>query len=129
MTHVFAELESLELAKRLLAGDKRALARGISLVENDDPAGWQLVRDVYPRTGNARIIGFTGPPGVGKSTLIGALVKHSRERKREVGVLSGSGIESLRPQPQALGYADRLTAGHSNPEKGKRSNVQATPTT
>src|SRR5436190_15745425 len=77
-----------DLANRLLDGDKRALARGISLVENDDPAGWALVREVYPRTGNARIIGFTGPPGVGKSTLIGGLVKHEREREREIGVLS-----------------------------------------
>ena len=76
------------LAERLLAGDKRALARGITLVENDDPAGWELVREVYPHTGKARIIGFTGPPGVGKSTLIGALVKHARERDRQVAMLS-----------------------------------------
>ena len=43
-----------DLAERLLAGDKRALARAISLVENDDPEGWALVREVYPKTGNAR---------------------------------------------------------------------------
>ncbi len=76
------------LAERLLAGDRRALARGISLVENDEPSGWELVRDVYPHTGRARIIGFTGPPGVGKSTLIGALVRHARAGGRSVGVLS-----------------------------------------
>jgi LAO/AO transport system kinase len=64
------------LAERLLAGDRRALARGISLVENDEPSGWELVREVYPQTGRARIIGFTGPPGVGKSTLIGTLIRH-----------------------------------------------------
>ena len=63
------------LAERLLAGDKRALARGISLVEDDDPEGWALVREVYPHTGNAAVVGFTGPPGAGKSTLIGALVQ------------------------------------------------------
>ena len=63
------------LAERLLAGDKRALARGISLVEDDDPEGWALVREVYPHTGNASVVGFTGPPGAGKSTLIGALVQ------------------------------------------------------
>ena len=63
-----------DLAERLLAGDKRALARAISLVENDDPRGWALVREVYPRTGRAAVVvGFTGPPGVGKSTLIGRL--------------------------------------------------------
>ena len=63
-----------ELAERLLAGEKRALARAISLVENDDPEGWALVREVFPSTGRASVVGFTGPPGVGKSTLIGALV-------------------------------------------------------
>ena len=62
-----------ELTDKLLAGDKRALARAISLVENDDPEGWALVREVYPQTGNAAVVGFTGPPGVGKSTLIGGL--------------------------------------------------------
>jgi LAO/AO transport system kinase len=76
------------LAERLLAGDKRALARAISLVEDDDPEGWALVREVYPRTGNADVVGFTGPPGAGKSTLIGALVKHRRARDRSVAVLS-----------------------------------------
>ena len=76
------------LAERLLAGDKRALARAISLVEDDDPEGWELVREVYPHTGKAPVIGFTGPPGAGKSTLIGALVKRRRAADREVAVLS-----------------------------------------
>jgi LAO/AO transport system kinase len=76
------------LAERLLAGDKRALARGISLVENDDPGGWDLVREVYPRTGRAAVIGFTGPPGAGKSTLLGALTKLERARENTVAVLS-----------------------------------------
>src|SRR5215210_1584708 len=76
------------LAERLLAGDKRALARGISLVEDDDPEGLALVRAVYPHTGQAAVVGFKGPPGAGKSTLIGALVKHYRARERTVAVLS-----------------------------------------
>ncbi len=76
------------LAERLVAGDKRALARGISLVEDDDPEGWELVRAVYPRTGRAAVVGFTGPPGAGKSTLIAALVRHQRALERSVGVLS-----------------------------------------
>src|SRR5205085_3909080 len=77
-----------ELAEPLLAGDKRALARAISLVEDDDPEGWALVREVYPKTGKAAIVGFTGPPGVGKSTLIGRLVANARAAEREVAVLS-----------------------------------------
>src|SRR2546425_1587223 len=93
------------LAERLLAGEVRALARGISLVENDDPAGWELVRTVYPRTGNARIVGFTGPPGVGKSTLIGALVAHARGRDREVGVLS---IDPSSPFTEGALLGDRI---------------------
>jgi LAO/AO transport system kinase len=76
------------LAERLLAGDKRALARAISLVEDDDPEGWALVKEVYPHTGAASVVGFTGPPGAGKSTLIGALIRHRRAHDRTVGVLS-----------------------------------------
>jgi LAO/AO transport system kinase len=76
------------LAERLLAGDKRALARGISLVEDDEPEGWALVREVYPRTGRAAVVGFTGAPGAGKSTLMGALIRLARASDRQVGVLS-----------------------------------------
>jgi LAO/AO transport system kinase len=76
------------LAERLVAGDKRALARAITLIESDDPAGWELVREIFPLTGKARIVGFTGPPGVGKSTLIGALTAELRKEDRQVAVLS-----------------------------------------
>ena len=94
-----------DLAERLLEGDKRALARAISLVENDDPEGWALVREVYPRTGRAAIAGFTGPPGVGKSTLIGRLVEHARAKEREVAVLS---IDPSSPFTQGALLGDRI---------------------
>src|SRR3954467_10091211 len=97
-----------ELAEHLLKGEKRALARAISLVENDDPEGWALVREVYPKTGNATMVGFTGPPGVGKSTLIGALVKNARERDREVAVLS---IDPSSPFTQGALLGDRIRLG------------------
>ncbi|MDP9396649.1 MAG: methylmalonyl Co-A mutase-associated GTPase MeaB [Actinomycetota bacterium] len=76
------------LVQRLLDGDRRALARAISLVEDDDPRGWALVREVYPRTGRASVVGVTGPPGAGKSTLIGGLVARLRARDQQVGVLT-----------------------------------------
>src|SRR5918998_5273800 len=94
-----------DLAERLLAGDKRALARAISLVENDDPEGWALVREVYPHTGRAAIVGFTGPPGVGKSTLIGAITKHARQADREVAVLS---IDPSSPFTRGALLGDRI---------------------
>jgi len=94
-----------DLAKRLVEGDKRALARGISLVEDDDPAGWDLVREVYPRTGQASVVGFTGPPGVGKSTLIGALTKAQREAGRDVAVLS---VDPSSPFTQGALLGDRI---------------------
>jgi LAO/AO transport system kinase len=83
-----ALMAATELAQRLLAGDRRALARAITLVQDDEPAGWDLVREIYPHTGRAAIVGFTGPPGAGKSTLIGALVARRRAGGRQVGVLS-----------------------------------------
>src|ERR1700742_4193759 len=93
------------LAQRLLDGDRRALARAITLVENDDPEGWRLVRDVYPSTGKAAIIGFTGPPGVGKSTLLGALTKYERERGRTIAVLS---IDPSSPFTKGALLGDRI---------------------
>jgi LAO/AO transport system kinase len=83
-----AAMADSELARRLLAGDRRALARAITLVQDDDPAGWELVREIYPHTGNAAVVGFTGPPGAGKSTLIGALTRRRRALGRQIGVLS-----------------------------------------
>src|SRR5204863_4590056 len=76
------------LAAGVRAGEKRALARAITLVENSDPFAYDLVRDVYPETGRAYAVGITGPPGVGKSTLISELVRHVRERGTTVGVIS-----------------------------------------
>jgi len=93
------------LAERLVSGDKRALARGISLVENNDPEGWALVREVYPRTGGAAVLGFTGPPGAGKSTLLGALTKLERGRGKTVGVLS---IDPTSPFTQGALLGDRI---------------------
>ena len=100
-----AEPADATLADRLVSGDKRALARGISLVENRDPEGDRLVSEVFPRTGRARVVGITGPPGVGKSTLIGALTKELRKADRSVGVLS---IDPSSPFTQGAMLGDRI---------------------
>ena len=93
------------LAQRLLEGDRRALARAITLVENDRPEGWELVKEVYPHTGAAEVVGFTGPPGVGKSTLIGALTAARRAAGRTVGVLS---IDPSSPFTHGALLGDRI---------------------
>jgi LAO/AO transport system kinase len=100
-----AAKSSNDLAERLLAGDKRALARAITMVENREPEGDALVAELFPRTGRARIIGVTGPPGVGKSTLIGALTAELRKAGREVGVLS---IDPSSPFTQGAVLGDRI---------------------
>jgi len=76
------------LAEGVRTGDTRALARAISLVENSDPLAYELVRDLYPATGRAYAVGVTGPPGVGKSSLISAVARHVREQERTIGVIS-----------------------------------------
>jgi LAO/AO transport system kinase len=93
------------LAQRLLDGDRRALARAITLVEDDRAEGWELVKEVYPHTGKAAVFGFTGPPGVGKSTLIAALTKARRASGRTVGVLS---IDPSSPFTKGALLGDRI---------------------
>jgi LAO/AO transport system kinase len=76
------------LAAGVRDGDRRALARAITLVENGDSLAYGVVADLYPNTGNAYAVGITGPPGVGKSSLISALVRHVRAAGSTVGVVS-----------------------------------------
>ena len=87
------------------AGDRLALARAITLVENSDPLAYDLVRELYPATGRAYALGVTGPPGVGKSSLISALVRHVRGLGRSVGVLS---IDPSSPFTQGALLGDRI---------------------
>jgi LAO/AO transport system kinase len=110
-----AEKSEAKLAQRLLDGDKRALAKAISLIENDEPAGWELVREVYPSTGRARIVGLTGPPGVGKSTLIGALTAEMRGADRQVAVLS---IDPSSPFTRGALLGDRIRLSDHFLDKG-----------
>jgi LAO/AO transport system kinase len=95
--------ESLTAGVR--AGEKRALARAITLVENSDPLAYELVQDVYPETGKAYAVGITGPPGVGKSSLISSLVRHVRDREQTVGVIS---VDPSSPFTQGALLGDRI---------------------
>ena len=93
------------LVAGVLAGDRRALARAISLVEDRSPIGEDVVRRVYPSTGNAGSVGVTGPPGVGKSSLVGALVTHVRALDRTVGVVS---VDPSSPFTRGALLGDRI---------------------
>ncbi len=77
-----------DLAAGVRAGDRRALARSITLVENGEPLALELVRELYPETGRSIVVGVTGPPGVGKSSLISSLVRHVRGEGLSIGVIS-----------------------------------------
>ena len=94
-----------DLAAGVRSGDRRALARAISLVENRDPLSYELVRALYPETGSAFVVGVTGPPGVGKSSLISALVRHVREAETTVGVIS---VDPSSPFTQGALLGDRI---------------------
>ncbi|HSP72687.1 MAG TPA: methylmalonyl Co-A mutase-associated GTPase MeaB [Gaiellaceae bacterium] len=93
------------LAAGVRGGDRRALARAITLVEDSDPLAYDLVREIYPETGGAYAIGVTGPPGVGKSSLISALVGHVRAAGRSVGVIS---VDPSSPFSQGALLGDRI---------------------
>jgi LAO/AO transport system kinase len=93
------------LAAGVRDGDRRALARAITLVENSDPLAYELVRELYPETGRAYAIGVTGPPGVGKSSLISALVRHVRAQGKTVGVIS---VDPSSPFTQGALLGDRI---------------------
>ena len=93
------------LLEGVRAGDRRALARAITLVENADPLADELVRELYPATGRAYAVGMTGPPGVGKSSLVSALVRHARARGHTVGVIS---VDPSSPFTKGALLGDRI---------------------
>jgi len=93
------------LAAGVRDGDRRALARAITLVENGEPLAYDVVADLYPDTGHAYAVGITGPPGVGKSSLISALVRHVRAVGSTVGVVS---VDPSSPFSKGALLGDRI---------------------
>ena len=93
------------LAAGVRSGDRRALARAITLVEDGDPLAYDLVAEIYPDTGKAYTVGLTGPPGVGKSSLISALLRLVRARDVQVGVVS---VDPSSPFSQGALLGDRI---------------------
>ena len=97
-----------ELVERLLAGDRRALARIISKIEGEDPEVPDIISDLYPRTGEATTVGFTGPPGVGKSSIIAKLIELYRSEDKKVGVVS---VDPSSPFTKGAILGDRIRLG------------------
>jgi LAO/AO transport system kinase len=89
----------------VLAGDVRAMARAISLIEDEVPAGAELIRRVYARTGRAYLVGITGPPGAGKSTLVDRLTQEIRRADQTVGIIC---VDPTSPYTGGAILGDRL---------------------
>jgi len=93
------------LVEGVRSGDRRALARAITLIESSDERAYEVIKQLYPETGRAYAVGVTGPPGVGKSSLISALVRHVRAQDRSVGVIS---VDPSSPFTRGALLGDRI---------------------
>jgi LAO/AO transport system kinase len=93
------------LVDQVRAGDTRALARAISTVENRSPGGAELLKALFPHSGHARILGLTGPPGGGKSTLVDQLARYYRKESRTVGIIA---VDPTSPYTGGAILGDRI---------------------
>lgn len=105
----------MEIVERLLRGDKRAVAKAISILEDNDREASDILVAIYPHTGNAHVIGITGPTGTGKSTLIFALAKEFRKRNKKVGVIA---IDPTSPYTGGALLGDRIRMGSLTLDEG-----------
>lgn len=104
-----------DLARGVLAGDRSALARAITWVENGRPGAADLLRRVYSRTGRAHVVGLTGAPGVGKSTLAAALARHLRASGQRVGLIA---VDPSSPFTGGALLGDRIRFSHGPVDDG-----------
>jgi LAO/AO transport system kinase len=105
----------LPLAEGVLAGTARAIARAISLVEDEAPDAAELVRDLYPRTGRAYLVGVTGPPGAGKSTLVDKMTTELRRAGQTVGIIA---VDPTSPFSGGAVLGDRVRMGAHYGDEG-----------
>ena len=95
----------------ILSGDRRAIAKAISMIENEDSKISNIISEIYPKTGNAFVIGITGPPGTGKSTLINRLIENYRKLDKKIGVIA---IDPSSPITGGSLLGDRLRMSNHN---------------
>ena len=105
----------MKLVDEVLKGDKRAAAKLISMIEDDDPGASEAIAAVYPRTGKAHVVGLTGPPGVGKSSLINRLVREFRDRGKKVGVVA---VDPTSPFTGGAVLGDRIRMADTGSDPG-----------
>jgi len=120
MTRKASGRSAAKLVAALRRGDKRAAAKLISMIEDDEPEAREVLRQIYRHTGKAHIVGFTGPPGAGKSSLISRLIKEFRKRGRKVGVVA---VDPTSPFTGGaiLGDRVRMTDASQDPDVFIRS--------
>ncbi len=104
-----------DLVVSLLGGDKRAAGKLISLIEDDEPEAVEALGRIYPHTGRAHVVGFTGPPGVGKSSLINRLVRTFRVRGKTVGVVA---VDPTSPYTGGAVLGDRIRMADTGIDPG-----------